>query len=235
MTRPFRFKEFEISQENTPMKVGTDGVLLGAWVSVSHSKNALDIGTGTGLIALMLAQRNPDIQITAIEPNELALNDARINFENSEWNDRIQLIDSSLDNFEPASKFDLIISNPPYFQRDLLSPNEGRSMARHATDFDHIAFAKASEFLEKDGVIAGIYPVAIFKEFDSHARTLGLLPGRVCEVQPTPSKAPHRVLFEYSFAEVENCIFSSLIIEENGRHKYSKKYIDLTREFYLDL
>lgn len=235
MTRPFRFKQFEISQENAPMKVGTDGVLLGAWVSVTHSKKALDIGTGTGLIALMLTQRNDEIQVTAIEPNELALNDARINIENSEWKDRIKLVDSSLEDFESASKFDLILSNPPFFHRDLLSPNEDRSMARHALDFDHVAFAKTSDFLEQTGVLAGIYPVSIFKKFDSAARVLGLKPRRICEVQPTPSKAPHRILFEYSFAEVENCSFSTLIIEENGRHRYSEKYIDLTREFYLNL
>lgn len=234
MTRPFRFKQFEISQENAPMKVGTDGVLLGAWVSGSHAKKALDIGTGTGLIALMLAQRNSEIQITAIEPNQLALNDARINIENTEWSNRIELVDSLLGDFVPVSKFDLIISNPPFFQRDLISPNEGRSMARHAADFDHIAFAKARNFLEESGVLAGIYPVSIFKEFDSAARTLGLLPRRICEVQPTPSKAPHRILFEYTFTEVENCTFSTLIIEEKGRHKYSEKYIDLTREFYLN-
>lgn len=234
MTRPFRFKHFEISQENAPMKVGTDGVVLGAWVSVENSKRALDMGTGTGLIALMLAQRNSEIQITAIEPNEAALKDARMNIENSKWKDRIELLESSLQDFETPSKFDLIVSNPPFFHRDLLSPNEGRSMARHASDFDQFAFAKASEYLDENGLLAGIYPVPIFEAFDSAAHNLGLFPRRICEVHPTPSKLPHRILFEYSFTEVENSAHSSLIIEENGRHRYSENYIDLTREFYLN-
>ncbi len=216
------------------MKVGTDGVLLGAWVSVENTKLALDIGTGTGLVALMLAQRNTKIKITAIEPNLLALEDARINFENSEWKDRIELVNSSLQNFETPLKFDLIVSNPPFFHSDLLSPNEGRSMARHASDFDHIAFAKASNYLHANGMLAGIYPVPIFNEFDSAARNLGLMPRRICEVQPTLIKAPHRILFEYTFTEVENCAHSTLIIEENGRHMYSEKYMDLTRQFYLN-
>lgn len=107
-------------------------------------------------------------------------------------------------------------------------------MARHAADFDHAAFAKASELLDENGILAGIYPVSIFKEFDLVVRRLGLTPRRICEVQPTPAKAPHRILFEYAFTEVEKCANTTLIIEENGRHQYSEKYIDLTGDFYLN-
>lgn len=234
MTRPFRFKKFEISQENAPMKVGTDGVLLGAWATVNRSEKALDIGTGTGLMALMLVQRNPQTRILAIEPNEQALKDARINFENSRWNERIELVESSIEDFVPDYKFDLIISNPPFFHQDLQSPDEDRSLARHAKVFDHFAFANTSRFLTENGIISGIYPVPVFKKFDAIARTLGLFPRRICEVFPTPAKQAHRILFEYTFMEVENATRSTLIIEENGRHKYSKNYIDLTREFYLN-
>ena len=217
------------------MKVGTDGVLLGSWCTSENAVSALDIGTGTGLIALMLAQRNLKIEITAIEPNELAIKDARLNFENSPWGDRIVLEKTNLESFETNKTFDLIISNPPFFKNSLHAPDSGRNLARHITGFSPRIYAEASSLLNSNGILSGIYPIDIFNEFDLEARKLGLFPTRLCEVQPTPQKPPHRMLFEYTFAETPNPIVDKLIIEENGRHNYSDEYRKLTRDFYLSI
>lgn len=234
MTRPFRFKQFTVSQSRAPMKVGTDGVLLGAWVACHDKRRALDIGTGTGLIALMLAQRNPALRLVAIEPNADALADASANVANSDFAGRIDLINTTLDSFSGVGDFDLIVSNPPFFERDLQSPDTGRSMARHVGDFDYLALANATALLSRSGVLAGIYPVATFKKFDRAMRAQGLLPGRICEVKPTPEKPPHRVLFEYGFDGSPQAGVQTLVIEAGGRHQYSPEYVELTRDFYLN-
>lgn len=241
MSAPFSFKQFTISQNHAPMKVGTDGVLLGGWCRCENAVTALDIGTGTGLIALMLAQRNSKIAITAIEPNELAIKDAKLNFENSPWNERIVLENTNLESFKTNKTFDLIISNPPFFKNSLHAPDSGRNLARHITGFSPRLFAEASTLLNANGTLSGVYPLDVFHEFDLQARKLGLFPARLCEVQPTPQKPPHRMLFEYTFAapthplsvEKPNPIIDKLIIEENGRHNYSDEYRNLTRDFYL--
>ncbi len=217
------------------MKVGTDGVLLGAWCTCENAKTALDIGTGTGLIALMLAQRNSNLSITAIEPNDRAIQDAAPNFENSDWHDRIVLHKANLNTFKATDqKFDLIVANPPFFKNSLRTPDADRTMARHIDDFSPRAFAEAAmNCLNPKGVLSGIYPIDSFEEFDHAASVVGLIPSRLCAVRPTPEKPAHRMLFEYSFAERQTTLIEELIIEENGRHNYSKPYRELTREFYL--
>lgn len=217
------------------MKVGTDGVLLGAWCSCANAKTALDIGTGTGLIALMLAQRNIGLKITAIEPNELALQDAAPNFQNSDWKDRIVLHKADLDAFKTTDqKFDLIVANPPFFKNSLSAPDANRTRARHIQDFSPHAFAETAKIcLSSNGILSGIYPIDSFKEFDLAAATAGLLPLRLCAVRPTPEKPAHRMLFEYAFAERQTTFIEELIIEEKGRHNYSEAYKQLTRDFYL--
>lgn len=225
------------------MKVGTDGVLLGAWCRCKDAVTALDIGTGTGLMALMLAQRNLKIAVTAIEPNKLAIMDAKLNFEHSPWSERIILENTDLESFKTNKTFDLIISNPPFFKNSLQAPDSGRNLARHITGFSPRVFAEAATLLNTSGVLSGIYPIDIFNEFDFEARKLGLFPTRLCEVKPTTEKPPHRMLFEYAFAvpthslttEKPNPIVDKLIIEENGRHNYSDEYRELTRDFYLSI
>jgi len=234
VSAPFSFKQFTISQDRAPMKVGTDGVLLGAWCSCENAVSALDIGTGTGLIALMLAQRNSKIEVVAIEPNAAAASDALLNFENSPWKDRIRLQNTDLESFKTDETFDLIVSNPPFFKNALPASDSGRNLARHITDFSPRLFAEASTLLNSNGIIAGIYPMDIFREFDFQIRQFGLFPSRLCEVQSTPQKSPHRVLFEYAFAKIKMPIIDKLIIEENGRHKYSDEYLKLTQDFYLN-
>jgi tRNA1Val (adenine37-N6)-methyltransferase len=233
VSRPFKFKEFTISQENAPMKVGTDGVLLGAWSECEGAQNILDIGSGTALIALMMAQRNTEALITAIEPNENALIDARSNIQNSTWHKRIDLIESSISDFSPSQKFDLIISNPPFFEKAPYKMKAGRAMARQFFDFNYDDLARAGRWLKPGGVLAGIYPEGVYGLFHESALKQSLFPKRLCRVKPTPFKKVHRVLFEYQNHSPENLLMENLIIEVDGRHQYSNEYRALTRNFYL--
>ena len=119
----FRYKQFNIRQDNTAMKIGTDGTLLGAWVDVGDAKTILDIGTGTGVIALMTAQRNLHAKVTAVEINQDAMIDAAFNIQESPWADRVELINTSLQLFQPNAKFDVLVSNPPFFENSFKSRN----------------------------------------------------------------------------------------------------------------
>ncbi len=231
MSRDFRFKQFSIRQSNAPMKVGTDGVLLGAWVSINCVENALDIGTGTGLIALMLAQRSAQAEIDALEPNQDALIDAKQNIAKSSWSDRINLIEGSWPKWPFNKKYDLIVSNPPFFHGDLSAPDEGRNMARHAGAFDYRSFLNAGKFLTPEGILAGIYPTSIFEALTKELGEMSI--SRCTYIKPTPNKPANRVLFELSRKTQGKAEVDELIIEAFGRHQYSPEYINLTKDFYL--
>ncbi len=217
------------------MKVGTDGVLLGAWCSEPAGNEILDIGTGTALIALMLAQRFEHAFITAIEPNNEAAMDAELNVKNSPFRNRISIGRDDINHFVPSMKFDLIVSNPPFFSNSLSAQSEGRNQARHQRTFLPKQFAEASRWLSSSGTIAGIYPVDAFLEFEKHIGSSGLHLKRKTIVQPTPYKAAHRVLFEYSLKTSIPEITAPLVIEESGRHTYSESYRQLTAAFYLNM
>ncbi len=217
------------------MKVGTDGALLGAWVDCEKCSNILDIGTGTGMIALMLAQRNPNATITAIEPNAEAFADAKDNIANSPFSGRIQLVNCSLANFESDEKFDLIVCNPPFFQADLHAPDAGRNMARHAIDLTPKALMACSKWLRNGGNISGIYPVSIYESVKALAELNGLHLSRQCEVKPNPEKAMHRILFSFANIAPRNIIHEFLTIEVDGRHEYSQDFKALLNDFYLNL
>lgn len=232
MSRPFRFKQFTVEQSSAPMKVGTDGVLLGAWAGSSHPKNILDIGTGTGLIALMLAQRFHDAMITAIEPNKDAILDAGFNFENSPFAERINLTNTNLQEFETEDLFDLIVSNPPFFTSSLVSENKGRTEARHAHSLSPFDLAKATELLSEKGKIAVIYPTETYGTFEAAMHKIGFFGERRTEVKPTAAKPSHRILGEFG-KKNHSAKPGQLVIEKYGRHQYSEEYIELTRDFYL--
>jgi len=232
MSRPFRFKQFIIQQKNAPMKVGTDGVLLGAWAGKGSPKRILDIGTGTGLIALMLAQRFPKSRITAIEPNELAIKDAMANFENSSFAERLTLHQTSLGEYLPEEKFDLIVSNPPFFNNSLISRDEGRTQARHTYSLSPKELSKASKLLSKDGKLAVIYPLDSYAVFKASMENVGFFEERKVAIKPTADKGVHRMLGEFSSRSVQG-VSSELTIEKYGRHRYSEEYIELTKDFYL--
>lgn len=230
----FRFKQFNIRQDNTAMKIGTDGTLLGAWVNVNHASNILDIGTGTGVIALMTAQRNQKANITAIEINEDAIIDATFNIQESPWTDRVLLKNKSLQEFETGDKYDVIVSNPPFFENSLRSNSSNRNNARHTDSLhylDILEFAKTH--LSPKGVVAMILPVENAEKCIQDSANYGLSLKRKTWVKPVPQKPAHRIVFELSNEIIDNPLENELIIETGKRHDYSADYIALTNAFYI--
>ena len=226
----FRFKQFAVEQDDVAMKVGTDGVLLGAWANCEGAKRILDIGTGTGVIALMLAQRNSEAEIHAVEIDETASHRARSNFDMSPWGKRMSVECCAVQEFAPTEKSDLIISNPPYFIDSLQCPDAKRTTARHAQDltFDELDRA-VCRLLADGGRFALILPTA---EFDRYLSVTQLHLVRRCDVYPKIGAAVKRVMAE--FAKLPMSFQAETItIEVGPRGEYTDEYRALTKDFYL--
>ena len=218
----FRFKQFAVRQDRCPMKVGTDGVLLGAWAEVRPGdRRMLDVGTGTGLIALMLAQRSA-ARITAVDVDAECATQAAENFAASPWADRLDAVAVAVQRYDPVERFDLIVSNPPYYVDSLLSPDEGRNTARHAAGLP---------FGELAAAVVVLPPVEM-QRFRSAA--LGrLYPVRWTEVYSTPRRGVRRILAEFCTTPVPPPEPSRLVIELGGSDSYTEDYRRLTGDFYL--
>ena len=227
----FRFKQFAVEQDDVAMKVGTDGVLLGAWAACDGAKRILDIGTGTGVIALMLAQRNPEAQIQAVEIDETATRRARSNFDMSPWAERLEVECCAVQEFNPAEKFDLIISNPPYFVDSLLPPDAKRSTARHTHDLSFEELDKAAcQLLANEGKFALILPTT---EFEKYLAITQLSLVRRCDVHPIEGGEVKRVMAEFAKQKVGETILENISIERGRRGDYTEEYRTLTKDFYL--
>lgn len=230
----FKFKQFTINQEISAMKVGTDGVLLGAWADCNRAKTILDIGTGTGLIALMLAQRCNAL-INAVEIDANAATEALSNFSNSKWNHRLNIFNDPFQTFalNHTSQYDLIVSNPPYFTQSQKAKNAQRTMARH-NDKLSVAelFTGAHKLLSNQGLLCFIIPTDNYEEYISQALKNNLFCSKKLWIKPTPTIQEKRVLLEFSRIKSE-CEEQTLVIEQYGRHKYSEEYKHLTKDFYL--
>lgn len=229
----FVFKQFSISQEQTAMKVGTDGVLLGAWSTIKEG-NILDIGTGTGLIALMLAQRTKTGLIDAVEIEQEAYQQAKANITNNSWSGRITVHHSSIQNYHPNKKYDVIISNPPFFIDSTKAQKNERNTARHT---DKLSFLNLIDSVKKllnpTGFFSLILPITVSNQLIDLAKKENLYLNRTCVVNPNPSKPAKRVLLEFSFIQ-KQLITEELTIETETRHQYTKDYISLTQDFYLN-
>ncbi|MDI5899426.1 tRNA1(Val) (adenine(37)-N6)-methyltransferase [Flavobacterium yafengii] len=234
----FSFKQFSIQQDRCAMKIGTDGVLLGAWTPIENNPfSILDIGAGTGVIALMLAQRSNAEQIDALEIDEKAYEQSVDNFENSPWSDRLFCFHAGLDEFveEPEDEYDLIVSNPPFYTEDYKSENEQRDLARFADamPFEDLIEAAALLLSEK-----GIFSVIIsFKEeenFLAIAAAYELYPFKITRVKGTPTTEIKRSLLAFSRNKNASIAIDELIIE-TSRHQYTPEYIELTKDFYLKM
>ena len=235
--KPFQFKKFTIAQDRCAMKIGTDGVLLGAWVSLKNNPfSILDIGAGTGIIALQLAQRSNAEMIDAIEIDENAYEQCVDNFENSPWGDRLFCYHASLEEFveEMDEKYDLIISNPPFYSEDYKTENESRDMARFsdALPFDEL-IESASQLLSDEGIFAVIIPRKEEENFIKMASRVNLFPKRICRVRGTISSEEKRSLLEFSFEKIPPKM-ESLVIEIS-RHNYTEEYKNLVQDFYLKM
>lgn len=255
----FHFKHFEVEQTRSAMKVGTDGVLLGAWVGLNgHEKHILDIGTGTGVIALMLGQRTAgygeEARIDAVEVEEDACAEAAGNFQRSPWSGRLQAVHMPVQTYADASeeKYDLIVSNPPYFMAGLdfrrgrgwdtspgaTVPTRERIAARHAEMLPYEALIEAVvKLLEPDsGRFAAIFPYQEFAVFTAKAAVAGLYCYRQLEIRGAEKKGIKRVAAEFSFRKPtggKEIRRESLCIENGGGTDYSEAYRQLTGEFYL--
>ena len=230
----FAFKQFTVRHDRCAMKVGTDGVLLGAWTDLSHSRRILDIGTGTGLIALMLAQRCMDARITAIDLDSAAVEQAQENIQASPWKDRIEALQQDICTYPPNGTFDTIVSNPPYFIDSLKCPDGQRSTARHTDTLDaDRLIGKVSELLTSDGRFSIILPAEQTEDLIRVADEKGLHPSRQTWVITRPGLSPKRILME--FRKIPVTLQPDELVIELERHVYSEEYIALTKEFYLKM
>ncbi len=234
----FQFKQFSINQDRCAMKVGTDGVLLGAWAPIHHNPfSVLDVGAGTGIIALMLAQRTNAEQIDALEIDEDAYEQAVENFEASPWGDRMFCFHAGLDEFieEPEDEYDLIVSNPPFYAEDYKTESKKRDLARFqdAMPFEEIVEA-ADLLLSENGILAVIIPFKEEEKFIALAKEFELYPLKITRVKGTPKTEIKRSLLAFSRNAVSEIELDELIIEID-RHVYTQEYIELTKEFYLKM
>ena len=237
MDKPFQFKQFTVHQEKCAMKIGTDGVLLGAWASIKHNPNSvLDIGTGTGVIALQLAQRSDAELIDAVEIDDNAYEQAVENFEHSPWNNRLFCYHISLEEFtnEIDEKYDLIVSNPPFYNDEFESNSRARNTARFtsALSFENL-LNSVSKLLSDTGTFSVIIPFKEEIHFIDLAEKNNLFISNICRVKGSQNSEVKRSLLDFSFYKKEKLI-TTLVIE-NKRHQYTSVYLNLVKEFYLKM
>ncbi|EGU29060.1 tRNA (adenine-N(6)-)-methyltransferase [Vibrio ichthyoenteri ATCC 700023] len=215
------------------MPVSTDGVLLGAWATLNRAERILDIGTGTGLLALMCAQRNLEAKVYAIDIEQSAAITAQLNAVNSEWSERITVEHADIMAVSYPDKFDVIICNPPYFNNGEQAKRQSRATARHTDSLSHQhLLERCLSLLEEDGKASFVLPVVEGEQFILLAQRLGFSLTRLCRVQPTPTKIENRLLIELSLRSGE-CKDQQLIIRD--KLGYTDAFIALTKDFYLKM
>lgn len=235
----FTFRKFFVAQDRCAMKVGTDGVLLGAWAE--GGRHVLDVGTGTGLIALMMAQRFPEAEVIGIDLDASACEQANANVDRSPWTDRVKIIPKSLQEFTLAvrndaeAQFDAIVSNPPFFTNGLKSPDCLRSMARHTDTLPFPDLLRCCySLLSREGVLSVIVPSEVVDFFIGEAYVSGFKLLRKCAVKTVPRKLPKRFLLSFSKHRV-GIMEESVEVICNADGSWSGWYRDLTDEFYVNL
>ncbi|WP_455585093.1 tRNA1(Val) (adenine(37)-N6)-methyltransferase [Bacteroides sp.] len=229
----FQFKQFTVWHDKCAMKVGTDGVLLGAWPRVEHAQRILDVGTGTGLVALMLAQRSKAF-IVALEIDSAAAGQATENIARSPWQDRIEVVQADFKHYTSTTQFDAIVSNPPYFEDSLKCPDHQRNTARHANELSYEELLKGvARLLSADGEFTIVIPTDVSVKIKEIAAGYSLHPYKQLNVITKPGLNPKRTLITFTF-QSHKYQEEDLVIEL-ARHEYSKEYIELTKEYYLKM
>jgi tRNA1Val (adenine37-N6)-methyltransferase len=238
MSRGFAFKQFTIHDDRCQMKVGTDGVLLGAWADVTNARHILDIGTGSGLIALMLAQRNTTAIIDGVEILEVDARQAVENAARSPWPNRIAVHNTSIQTFEPKTRYDLIVSNPPYFTKSQLPTLRGRASVRHTLSLSHDELiVAAAKLLQPTGALTVILPPATRDEFIKEAEKNGLYTSRQLSFQTRPARPIERYLLEFRkhprpVQPESMCLYAGAFADASN-DPWSPEYRALVGDFYL--
>ena len=230
----FQFRQFVVHQQRCAMKVGTDGTLLGAWAAAPSGQcRILDIGTGTGLIALMMAQRFPEAEVTGIDIDEDAVTQAVENVRLSPFSERVRIYRQDIVNFTDIIGFDAIVSNPPYFVDSLACPDDQRTIARHAVSLTYEQLMhQAYHLLKDEGRFSVVVPSDCRAKIEAAACLEGFFTTRVCLIKTTPRKQPKRQLIEFQKHSVSELDIREGIIEEFPNIR-SEWYQQLTKEFYI--
>lgn len=230
----FRFKQFEIHDELSAMKIGTDGVLLGAWADVAEARSILDIGTGTGLVAIMCAQRNKRATVHGIDIVEEAITEASKNVALTPWHNRITMEHADLRDFNADARYDHIVTNPPFFLTSLHSPDAARAMARHATSLSYEDIISAAErLLNVGGRLTVILPTdcaAVFRRVAFERLWLS----RIIEIITREGEAPKRTIMEFVLADNPLMPRATTLTIQASDGSYTEDYRHLTKEFYLN-
>lgn len=234
MSKGFQFKQFFIQHDKCAMKVNTDGILLGAIADVKHCQQILDMGTGSGLVAIMLAQRTADdCHITALEFEENAFQQAVENAQNSAWIERIEVSQGDVMNYHFEQKFDLIVSNPPYFSDSLACRNEQRDLARNFTEHTHFDWLKqAKNWLAENGIITFILPSESAEELILQSTQIGLYCSEQWQIFTKVGKTAKRQIV--SFSEKKTAYETKILAIYNTENQYTVEFKDLTQDFYLN-
>lgn len=227
----FHFKEFTIQQANSILKVGTDAMVLGSVVDSSNSTAILDIGTGTGVLALMMAQKNAKASITAVEIDALSAKDCFLNFENSPWKKRLSLVLTDFNEFQSNQKFDLIICNPPFYSNSLENTDKRKASAKHAIHLPFEAlFTKVASLLAQHGSFWMISPYQDKQLILETAEKNGLFPKTDYSINGKPIQ-PVRAIFCFSLLKLVPCVHKELTIR-NDDNSYTEEYKILTADFH---
>lgn len=230
--KPFIFKQFQVGCDRSAMKLGTDGVLLGAWCDAEDVRKVLDVGTGCGVIALMVAQRNPHAVIDAVDIDPDSILDAGDNCKSSPWEGRINIYLADFN--EWVGQYDLIVSNPPFFDNGPTSPSQARSVARHTRSLSYEQLiSRSREMLTPHGRLALITPVEYRSQIYEIAAFNSMGITRMCDVIPVAGKPPKRVLWELTTHETALRRESLTIVDAD--RKYTEQYAALCHEFYINV
>ena len=230
----FQFKQFTIHQQHCAMKVGTDGTLLGSWASApAGACRILDVGTGTGLIALMMAQRFPEARVTGIDIDTDAVGQASENALESPFKERIMIREGDVTSMEDADGFDAIVCNPPFFDRSLTCPDQQRTEARHTVSLTYRQLMESAfRLLKDDGRLSVIIPADCRSRLESEAHLVGFFISRICSIQTTPKKIPKRYMIEFCKQPVKEIDTECGIIELSPQER-SPWYQQLINDFYI--
>lgn len=232
----FRFKKFQVKQAECAMKINTDGVLLGAWCDFHKPIKILDIGTGSGVIALMLAQRFPESQITGVEIDTASCLEAQYNVEYSPFAERVSVIGQAIQEFSKSSieKFDLIVSNPPFFSGGTLSASQERSKVRHTIKLPHNELLRSAyNLLSPEGAFSVILPHIEGLRFIEMAEQYRLYCSKLCEVRSFPEYPVERLIIELQ--KNKTTLLKSKINIRSTEKNYSEEYVKFTKDFYLKM